>query len=418
MRISDRKSAGKRAAGRTQGKSIGRWEARLRRLPAPRTKGGKTACFLAVNVIWILIFSYLLQQPSILEAELHQVQGKTNYDTIVVGDSHGETAVDPDVLDNALGTTSYNCARRIMPVKDIYYLMKEVAYKNSPKTILYEIDPFYWDVPGISLGNDTSIFFAGRDPKNKLDYFKNEMLSQPFMNAFADYRLAPRNAAQIPGTMYIKLQPAYWKHSEESIPMIMRALYLGQNYQYRGRGFRYGYSYSLRMDAKYKATKFRASRVVPENVEYFHKMAEFCKSRKIRLVCFYSALPPYRLLHENENAAHAYFSDLCNKEGVEYYDMNYLKAEYLTRTDADYVDLDGHMMGDLADRQTKVLAQILASADPGSMFVDSYEDVLRVLPKESSRPASVLELEAMLESEEETEPTTENTTESESHQGE
>ena len=48
----------------------------------------------------------MLAQPSILEVELHQVQGETNYDTIVVGDSHGETAVNPDVLDRAMGTVS------------------------------------------------------------------------------------------------------------------------------------------------------------------------------------------------------------------------------------------------------------------------------------------------------------------------
>lgn len=364
---------------------------------------GKIACFLGINILLTALFSYMLAQPSILEVELHQVQGETNYDTIVVGDSHGETAVNPDVLDRAMGTVSYNCARRIMPVKDIYYLMREVSCKNSPKTILYEVDPYYWDVPGISLGNDTSIFFAGSDPKNKLDYFLNEMLTQPFMNVFANFRFAPRNAAQIPGTMYVKLQPEYIRRSEKSIPMIMKALYLGENYDYRGRGFRYGHTYSLSMDAKYRATKFRPSGIEPENVEYFHKMAAFCRSRGIRLVCFYSALPPYRLLHENENAAHAYFRDLCESEDVEYYDMNYLRPEYLARTDADYVDLDGHMLGEMADRQTKVLARVLTASDPETMFVDSYEDVLKALPKESDRPTSESELASMLEAEEETE---------------
>ncbi|MDY4205017.1 hypothetical protein [Porcincola intestinalis] len=363
-----------------------RWE--------PQTRLGKAGCLIALNIVWILFFSFILTQPSILKAELREVQGETNYDTIVVGDSHGETAVDPAVLDEELGTTSYNCSRRIMPVKDIYYLMREVCYHNQPKTILYEIDPTYWRIPGISLGNDTSIFFAGSDPKNRLDYFFKEMLTQPFPNFIADYRLAPRNASQIPGAAYVRLRPSYWHHGEETIPMIMKALYLGANYEYKGRGFRYGHSYSFHMDTLYKPVKFKAGKIVPENVEYFHKMAEFCKSRGIRLVCFYSALPPYRLLRENENAANKYYSDLCKKEGVEFYDMNYLKKEYLDRTDMDYVDLDGHMMGSLGDRQTRVLAKILSSDDPSSMFVDSYDVVLKNLPKDEATSGSALLKEA------------------------
>ena len=237
-----------------------RWE--------PQTRLGKAGCLIALNIVWILFFSFILTQPSILKAELREVQGETNYDTIVVGDSHGETAVDP--------------------AKDIYYLMREVCYHNQPKTILYEIDPTYWRIPGISLGNDTSIFFAGSDPKNRLDYFFNEMLTQPFPNFIADYRLAPRNASQIPGAAYVRLRPSYWHHGEETIPMIMKALYLGANYEYKGRGFRYGHSYSLHMDTLYKPVKFKPGKIVPENVEYFHKMVEFCRSKGIRLVCFYS----------------------------------------------------------------------------------------------------------------------------------
>ena len=89
-----------------------------------------------------------------------------------------------------------------------------------------------------------------------------------------------------------------------------------------------------------------------------------------------------------------YYSDLCKKEGVEFYDMNYLKKEYLDRTDMDYVDLDGHMMGSLGDRQTRVLAKILSSDDPSSMFVDSYDVVLKNLPKDEATSGSALLKEA------------------------
>jgi len=73
---------------------------------------------------------------------------------------------------------------------------------------------------------------------------------------------------------------------------------------------------------------------------------------------------------------HEYFAELCGEYGVPFYDLNYLKDEYLSRTDDDYVDLDGHMMGELADRQSAVLGQILISKDKKAFFYDNYDDVL------------------------------------------
>lgn len=363
------------------------------RIRMPKSRAGKVIFLALLNIFLIFISAYLLVQPSILRTELAQIQGSTNYDTIVLGNSHGETAVDPKVLDSKLNTVSYNACRRIMPVKDIWYLMREVCWNNQPKTILYEVDPYYWSVPGISLGNDTSVFFAGNDPENRLDYFLHEMLTQPFANVIADYRFAPRNASQIPGTARVKLTSAYIRRREECIPMIMKALHLGNEYRYGGKGFRYGTGVSEYMNAQYKPAKFRAGKVVAENVKYFEKMAAFCRQKKIRLVCFYSALPPRRLRDENVNDVHDYFTKLCEKEDVEYYDMNYLKKGYLDRTDEDYVDMDGHMMGPLARRQTVVLARILTSEDTDAFFENDYRKVLADLPEETEKAEETEETE-------------------------
>jgi len=92
-----------------------------------------------------------------------------------------------------------------------------------------------------------------------------------------------------------------------------------------------------------------------------------------------SALPPYRLQNENMDEVHEYFTELCSEYQVPFYDLNYLKDEYLSRTDDDYVDLDGHMMGELADRQSAVLGQILISENKEAFFYDNYDDVLKHL---------------------------------------
>jgi hypothetical protein len=92
-----------------------------------------------------------------------------------------------------------------------------------------------------------------------------------------------------------------------------------------------------------------------------------------------SALPPYRVQNENMDEVHEYFTELCSEYQVPFYDLNYLKNEFLSRTDDDYVDLDGHMMGELADRQSAVLGQILISENKEAFFYDNYDDVLNNL---------------------------------------
>ena len=70
---------------------------------------------------------------------------------------------------------------------------------------------------------------------------------------------------------------------------------------------------------------------------------------------------------------------MCGEYNVPFYDLNYLKDEYLSRTDDDYVDLDGHMMGKLAERQSMVLGQILISDNKEVFFYDNFEDVMNHL---------------------------------------
>ena len=129
-------------------------------------------------------------------------------------------------------------------------------------------------------------------------------------------------------------------------------------YKYLGRGFRYGLKKS---GVEWPKFDFSKGNIKQENIEAFKKIAEYCKDNDIELICVQSALPPYRLQNENMDEVHEYFTELCSEYQVPFYDLNYLKDEYLSRTDDDYVDLDGHMMGELADRQSAVLGQILIS---------------------------------------------------------
>ena len=71
--------------------------------------------------------------------------------------------------------------------------------------------------------------------------------------------------------------------------------------------------------------------------------------------------------------AGAYFTRLCEEYGVEYYDFNLLTMDTLPRTDDDFFDEEGHMLGELADRYSDILASVLLDkCDKSTAFYGTY----------------------------------------------
>lgn len=178
------------------------------------------------------------------------------------------------------------------------------------------------------------------------------------------------------GYPYRYYAKAYLLGNESSIQNTYSIIGVAGNFEYKGRGFRYGLKKS---GIEWPSWDFDEDSIKEENVEAFKKIAKYCRDNDIELICVQSALPPYRLQNENMDAVHEYFMELCSEYQVPFYDLNYMKDEYLSRTDDDYVDLDGHMMGELADRQSAVLGQILISENKEAFFYDNYDDVLNHL---------------------------------------
>ena len=59
--------------------------------------------------------------------------------------------------------------------------------------------------------------------------------------------------------------------------------------------------------------------------------------------------------------------------GVEYYDFNLLTMDTLPRTDDDFFDEEGHMLGELADRYSDILASVLLDkCDKSTAFYGTY----------------------------------------------
>lgn len=335
----------------------------------------KIAGFIIVNLIVVVSLIFMLAQPSVLKILLKEAKNE-KCNTLIIGESHGETSYAPYVMSDVTGEQVFNLSRRLMPVVNLSYIMEEANANGQYKRVILDLDPSYWDEDHKgTFGSDTNLLFRLTGSR-WFDYVKNVLAKDNYNDTFADYNFKASTIKKIPMNIKCKINKAYWKCDDTFVESIYFTTGVADNFKYKGRGFRYGLKKS---GIEWPSWDFNESNIKQENIEAFKKIVKYCKDNYIELVCVQSALPPYRLQNENMDKVHEYFTELCSEYQVPFYDLNYLKDEYLSRTDDDYVDLDGHMMGELADRQSAVLGQILISENKEAFFYDNYDDVLKYL---------------------------------------
>lgn len=335
----------------------------------------KIAGFIIVNLIVVLSLTFMLAQPSVLKILLKEAKN-AKCDTLIIGESHGETSYDPYVMSDVTGNQSFNLSRRLMPVANLCYIMEEANVNGQYKRVILDLDPSYWDDDHKgTFGSDTNLLFRLTGSR-RFYYVKNILAKDNYNDTFADYNFRATTIKKIPMNVKCKINKAYWKCDDTFVENIYYTTGVADNFEYKGRGFRYGLKKS---GVEWPSWDFDESNIKEENIEAFKKIVKYCKDNDIELICVQSALPPYRVQNENMDEVHEYFTELCSEYQVPFYDLNYLKNEFLSRTDDDYVDLDGHMMGELADRQSAVLGQILISENKEAFFYDNYDDVLNNL---------------------------------------
>ena len=95
----------------------------------------RSVLFLVVLIILNETCRFIIMPPSYARYILGELNNKKeNYDCVVLGASHGRSAINPYKLDEALNCNAINMSIPSETVKDSYYLLKESCRKNNPKT--------------------------------------------------------------------------------------------------------------------------------------------------------------------------------------------------------------------------------------------------------------------------------------------
>lgn len=313
----------------------------------------KMAFFFCILVMIIgLLLNFILVPSSHIRVLLHEVQDESiNYDLIVVGQSHGETDINPMILEEKTGLVSYNLSRRLLSMEDMEYMVKESNYKNDVKVLVMDIDPTYWI--GDTYTNyfsDSYIYRHLNNPRNKVEYFFDKAINRDFRITLCPYTDIKTGLLELPTTIKNKLSREYWDYSIEAVEMP------SANFIYKGRGFRYATQYA---DSEYIPLVWNETQISQTAIESLSNIVEYCTENGIQLICVSSPLPQERRDKENYSLVHSYFNNLLKEYHVPFLDFNYCKQEYLDIRDEAFMDSDGHMMGWFAEEYSELLGEVV-----------------------------------------------------------
>lgn len=311
-----------------------------------------TYIILFVMINWAVWFS--IEPANYYRCVLHEVQSQeTNYDLIVIGESHGQFAYSPDVIEKEAGYKTYNLCRHFVNISELPYILMEADYHNSPKVVIYDIDSTYW------LSNENTNYYRGeyiypaiKNPLTKLKYIVDENLSENYRYTLCRYIIRGTDEIKkIPDNVRTKLSKNYREDYDVTVTLTGRAMG-----RYRGKGFMYSEDKDENI---YNPVLWNSDAVADSHVKSFAQMARYCNENGIILIAVTSPQPSRRVAESNYAEYHDYFENLCSEYDVIYWDYNYDSNISIEWTDDDFKDGEGHMMGEFAERYSEELGKRL-----------------------------------------------------------
>lgn len=327
----------------------------------------KIISFIIVCVAISCILSFVLTPSSYLRVVLHEVKSQTDdYNLVFVGQSMGESNINPYMLDNYLDYNSYNLCRRIVKIPDIPYLLREANSDRHIEVCIFHVDQAYFFDTSPNYYNDAYIYPHLSNMRDKTEYFFRYVLN-------ADYRvLLSRYTVEGTGDLKLSKSRIANKLSDEYKLFSMDAVTdTDVDHVYVGRGYRKGISYS---DNKSKGTKWNRNSVKEDAILGIQELSDYCRDNGIILLAIHDPLPHERFQADDIKDMNEYFTELFDSFGVDYINFNYISGDYLRWNEDDFSDSYGHMMSNLADDYSDILGLILQQKLDGEDISGYFEE--------------------------------------------
>lgn len=271
--------------------------------------------------------------------EFYKLEPNT-LDLVFLGSSHSYCTFDPEIIDNKLGTNSFNMASPMQHADSSYFLLKETLKYHKPDTIVFEI---YWDMidDEFELKQAETILSAIDNENLKKEYIKEVFP----LNEKIKYFFKP--------VRYQRDAFAYWnKDLTETVEEHMadkkpeEKTKQGIEY-YKGKGFIYS-------DIIIPESKFYEDNQFigldgeqwdfdKTQKKYIEKLVNLCHSENIKIVFVTAPIANISMEHiKNYDSLHKKISDFARELEVPYRDYNIINKEKKLLTNSNFRD-DAHL---------------------------------------------------------------------------
>ncbi len=338
----------------------------------------RVVIFLAIIAMLVEACDYVLVQPGYARYIIHAADNSESgedYDCVVVGASHGRASIDPHYfLEMGYADNPINMCIQGATVIDNYYMIKEVCRNNDVKKIILELDYQYWDKNQKRDSDFGDLLVYNQLPFSglKLEYIVNELMTKDFRTLYFRKYAFAKNWKTIKKYVAMKNTDGYKNYQIEGVAGI------DTEGPYQGLGFFY------RTKVTDKKGKLNPSPWTYDDLnskvqKYFEKIVEYCRDNDIELICVTTPIPPSSVVAGAANEADTYFKQICDENDVRYIDGNLIKYEYLSVSDDDFSDWEGHMNGELAEQFSEVLTEILEKDDCQEYFYSGYDECIEAI---------------------------------------
>lgn len=347
-------------------------------------KCASAALFALLTVVLLAAARFLLvddvrSYSRVMLQELYAQAGQI--DTLFLGSSHCYRSVDPAMVDETLGTHSFNAGSSQQLPDGSYYMLREAAAQNPLKTVYLEM--FYTGY-NQSASSDIPLAcylladYMRWDSANRYEY----LWEMGGLAALVDLALPARHAmASLPGL------PQLWKAklTDGYAPgNYAYVTYPDEGERYCGNGFVYtegtprdGFATLRDVDPSQPLSAFGWDNLT--------RIAAFCRAQNIRLVLFTAPLPSaYVSNTENYQAYVDAVRAFAAANDTVYWDFSLYRDRKALDMGAGTFSDAHHLNGQGAEQFTAVLCEVIArdaaGEDVSGLFCDTVQEKLTDCP--------------------------------------
>ena len=302
-------------------------------------------------------------------------------DTVIVGSSTAQRAIDPNVLDDTLGTSTFTLATPAQPLEDSYLAVREALSGHKVRRVI--------------LGLDYETMSLGTWDKANVTYVQTKAAYESLPKAVGDYVGLLTSSGYLTSSKYLEvLFPWTLAHEKGGIQGVANNLRMRldgttpieaagarePSWTYVGKGYG-NYDYLLdtsNAKASMSTTSHAIADFTDENMGMLQRIADVCHENGAQLVVVVTPRPAFNVLCYGDAYPEqmARMRDLVQTAGGVFLDANLLKRSCYAPTDEDFADGE-HLNATGAEGFSATLADYLGRLDADedvSELSYSYED--------------------------------------------